>query len=212
MQVFKSGYRRWFGVVAVWMLMVTGPAWAGVLNATITVGDHLLQPNQANQSISILISGGDQVKGLNFYLQVGDGGPELANYDLPAGTPGPKITSVDLKTGTIYQSVTDVASVLESIPQVATLSFPISTPGVSVTADGLLATVVLDTTGFFSGTFPLLMNGVLNFPEIDGPYTSDFEGIVPTIVNGSITIVPEPTGVSLLLLTGALMARRVRHV
>ena len=57
-----------------------------------------------------------------------------------------------------------------------------------VTADGLLATLTIDTTSFMSGTFDLILgDGNLNRP-------SDFAGISAQITNGSIILNSSPVG------------------
>ena len=65
--------------------------------AVISVGDYVLQANQAAQPVQIFVSGGEQVQGLNLYVQVADGGA------FAGGTAtGPTISSVDILTGTIF--------------------------------------------------------------------------------------------------------------
>lgn len=179
----------------------------------IDVPDVVLLPDTPGQTVEITIRGGDAVQGLVFYAQSGDGGPELADAGLPPGTDGPAITAVDLKTGTIYAAVADEAVDPGSLPQVAIRSLPISASGVTVTAEGLLATLTIDTTGLTGGTFDLRLNGVLPFDDIGGPFTTTFEAggqpVIPQINNGSITIaIPEPAFAAVALFT---LAARRRH-
>lgn len=153
----------------------------------IQVGHHFLKPNTPNQSISIFVSGGQSVAGVNLFAQVGDGGPERINLGLPAGTDGPAISSIDLKSDTIFSSVPDVPFFDLAIPQIAYGTIAIQQPDTFVVADGLLATLVVDTTGFFAGTFDLLLGDVLpNSP--DGALHSDFASLPIDITNGSIEI------------------------
>jgi hypothetical protein len=65
----------------------------------IDVGDHVLLANTPNQSISIFISGGDAVEGLNLNAQVADGGSALAAYG--GSIDGPSISDLDALTATI---------------------------------------------------------------------------------------------------------------
>ena len=116
--------------------------------ATIDVGNHSLLPNTSGQIVSIMVSGGDEVAGFNLFAQVGDGGPELSAYGIPPGIDGPAITAVDLKSGTIFSGVADPQDDQAGIPQVAISSIEFSTPGASTIADGLLASLTIDTTGF----------------------------------------------------------------
>jgi len=155
----------------------------------VNIGTHELASDRAGQTIELFVSGGHAVSGLNLFLQVGDGGPELTDFGLPAGTDGPSISAVDLKTGTVFNSISDTQSDLGGIPQVKSYSIAISEPGGSVPAQGLLATITIDTTGIFEGTFDLLLTGIL--PALEGgPFDSDFAGLPARIGNGSIVVVP----------------------
>ena len=137
----------------------------------IVVGDHSLLPNTPGQKISISISGDNNITGINFYAQVGDGGPELADYSLPPGIDGPAITGVDLDPpGGIFDGK-GTQTDLPGIPQVAISTFDVTTG--TVLGDGLLAELTLDTTGFTSGTWDLLLANVLPFSELDGPYNTE---------------------------------------
>ncbi|MCH8044616.1 MAG: tandem-95 repeat protein [Planctomycetes bacterium] len=154
---------------------------------TIVVGQYTLVADTPNQQIEIFVSGGQSVAGVNLVAQVGDGGPELVNSGLPAGTDGPAITSVDLKTGTIFAALDVSQFGLLSLPQVHFSSLGIESQNTTVSADGLLATLSIDTTGIFGGSFQLLLAGVL--PQLtNGPFATDFAGIPIEITNGVITI------------------------
>lgn len=153
--------------------------------AVITVGNHSLLANQPGQTIEIFVAGGDSVSGVNFYAQVGDGGPELADFGLAPGTDGPAITAVDLKTNTIFASLEENPVTIEAIPQYVNLSLAAEDPGVAVSASGLLATLTIDTTGFYDGTWDLLLGDVLS--QL-GPYDTDFAPTAATILNGSISV------------------------
>ncbi len=154
----------------------------------LSVGEVLLQPNMPGQEVPVFVTGGHAVSGANFFLQIGDGGPELSEYGVPPGTDGPAITRVDLKAGTIFAVVADPQVDQPGIPQVATTAIAISAAGESVTADGLLATVTVDTTGFFAGSWDLLLADVLPFAALSGPFTTDFAGIPAHITNGRLVI------------------------
>ena len=156
-------------------------------DATIDVGHHILTPNTPGQIIPIPVTGGGEVAGVNLFVQVGDGGPELSNFGFSTGTDGPAITAIDLKTETIFAAVTGPQDNQESIPQVAISSIEFLTPGVNTVADGLLASLTIDTTNFFNGTWDLALSGVLPMFEF-GPFETDFAGIPATIVNGTIEI------------------------
>jgi hypothetical protein len=155
---------------------------------TIMVGDIVLAANTPNQIVPIYVTGGQLVSGLDLYVQVGDGGPELISLGLPRGTDAPSIAGVRLKDGTIFAQTPDAAVDLGSLPQVATWAISLSDAG-SVAAEGLLATLVIDTTGFFAGNWPLALAGVLpNHPA--GPLNTSFATTPAFVENGKISIVP----------------------
>ncbi len=164
-------------------------------SAVITLGTYYLQENTPNQKITINVSGGAPISGMNFNLQIGDGGPAAG------GTPGPVFTGLDLVDGTIFQS--DHANPLDlgSIPQDLTWDIVTAQDGDYVDADGLLATVTVDTTGFSRGqTFPFSIastrNGATNFV---------YDGVTPvptSLTDGTIIIVPEPSTQMLLSAAG----------
>lgn len=189
---------QWVAIIAILLL-------AGQASATpiLTVGDYNLNANQANQAVSVYVSGGDAVSGLNFYLQVGD------------GTAGPLIQSIDLLTGTIFasnntgQSSAKIGGSLPYWNYGKTVFTTIDDNGqTTVGANGLLATVKIDTTGLSAGTWTLKAD----FEYGGDSYTSDFAGTPATIVNGSIHIVPEPGTLALLVvgLAGLVAWRRWR--
>src|SRR5687768_3460768 len=128
---------------------------AGIASAVpvITVGNHELLPNTAGQTIQIHVSGGDDVDGLNFNAQIGNGGPEVG------GTDGPNLTA-DIINGTIFAGNNTGQQDPGSVPQVAARTT--TTGQGTVDAQGVLATLTIDTTGFFTGTFDLLLSNTLN--------------------------------------------------
>ncbi len=151
----------------------------------IDVGHHYVLPNTPGQSIEIFVTGGDDVQGLNFYVQVGDGGPAVG------GTPGPVIEAADIVTGTIFaannvgETDFDGPGSPDALPQWEGLN-TVTAAG-TVAADGLLATVTIDTSSFSIGKWALLVGGTLNGD-------SDFAGLpVGDIINGWIEINNPPT-------------------
>lgn len=153
----------------------------------VIVGEHTLLANTPNQTIQILVTGGQEVAGMNLFMQVGDGGPERTQFDLPAGLDGPAITAIDIRTGTVFASVPDAELIDLAIPQVASAQISIAETNGTIAADGLLATITLDTTGLFGGTWDLLLNQVLaGFGG--GPFATDFAGLPGIIENGQLVI------------------------
>ena len=144
---------------------------------SIDVDENRLLPDRTGQTVQIWVTGAEQVSGLNFCVQIGDGGPELVDYGLPPGIDGPSISAIDLQTDTIFgiENSTQIAG--DSIPQVAFCS--VFTNSGSVVASGLLATLTIDTTGFRSGAWDLVLSGVLG-------QSTDFAPDAISIINGTI--------------------------
>ena len=190
----EHGYRLLWTVFC-WPLAVL-PHCQG---ATIEVGHHLLDPHTSNQMVAIHVRGGDQIQGLNLHVQVADGGP----HPLVGGAiPGPSIANIDLLTGTIFAGRLNNIVPDVQLPQLWVQS--ITPADGTVVADGLLATLEIDTTGFSSGRFALALAETHNGP-------SDFAGIPIEIADGSIQIVPEPGSGLILcftLLWGWISVRR----
>jgi hypothetical protein len=166
----------------------------------ITVGSHDLLPNTANQWVNIFSSddgtGSNLVQGINLYLQVGD------------GTAGPEIQAIDVLAGTIFATTgwqsSGALGGSYSLPYWNGYGTTGFLSGGSVADNGLLATVKIDTTGFTAGTWNLSAD----FDYGVDYYASDFAGVTPTFRNGSISIVPEPAGLLLLLMAAAGLAVR----
>ncbi len=197
------------GVVLV--LFAATAAWAAPV---IEVGSHNLLPNTPNQPVPIYVTGGDQVGGVNFFAQLGNDVP------LPYGTaaPGPKLSGVDLVIGTIFDGnfmglTNAYDSYYPAPPQ--NLGWWLTVNSGDVSAAGLLATVFVDTTGFSSGTWPLVLQHDVWDNSTDFPVGPPTYKMDPTIHNGSITIVPEPSTLCLVTvaIAGALAClwRRCRR-
>jgi hypothetical protein len=166
-------------------------AWScAAAGATVTVDHVQLQPNRAGQWVDVLVRGDDQVAGVDLFVQIGDGGRELTRFGLPPGRPGPVITAVELKDGTIFDGVIDVPIDLSSpeLPQTAVYTLSLLGALPTVTAEGRLARIQVDATGFYGGTWPVLLNGVLPYDVFGGPHATTFAGVSATVQNGSITI------------------------
>jgi hypothetical protein len=184
---------------ALGLALVVGAS-AARADLTITVGDHELQPDTPFQPVQIIVSGGDAVEAVQVECQIGNG---ALNGDITA----PTISELDVTVGTIFSS--------NHFGQTPLLTGVINrwlatrgtwTASGTVAAEGLLATVYIDTTGFTSASGPwtLSLSDTRNGSTI-------FGDIEPTIVNGSISIqpVPEPA-TALFLATGAALLLRRR--
>ena len=171
------------------------PLWAAV--PSINVGAHNVLPNTPNQPVQIYVSGVPAVAGLNLNAQIGDG--------WAIGTP--VFSGVNLTSGTLFASNNSGASDIGSIPGLAMYSI-LTNSGSIPGGSGLLATLYVDTTGLDSGTFARSLGDTLN-----GPTTFLSEsGEVPIIItNGSLTVVPEPTGLAILATCFIPLLRRRRN-
>jgi hypothetical protein len=152
-----------------------------------------LDPNRANQAIEFFVSGGDAVDGLELDLQIRDGGSTVGGVDT-----GPRFGTIDLITGTIFAGANPTQqNVVQGLLAIQSTVDTTST----VLANGRIATVNFDTTGFGPGLYAFSMTvrpqGGGSFP------TTFFNGVnvVPTTApDGFIRVVPEPS--SCLLIAG----------
>ncbi len=175
-----TAMRTWFSLLLLALATQACPA-----APIIIVGSHSLLPDLPEQVISITVSGGELVQGLDFRVQVADGGP---HPPINGEIAGPHITAVDLVSETIFSG--NHSGQVDSLrsPQLwvqTVTTAPETAPNDWVAADGLLATITVDTTGFLEGTYDLVLSGTR-----DG--STDFGGIEAQITDGSIRIVPEP--------------------
>src|SRR5688572_27391250 len=167
------------------MLVCTLVCWAAPFAsaAAIDAGMHTLVPNMPGQQVQIHVSGGEAVSGIDLFVQVGDGGTTVGGDDT-----GPEITNLDLVTGTIFAANhTDVFTDPAPLIWGATTT---TTTG-TVAANGILATLTIDTTGITTGQFDLLLN-----PPATGPTAFADAGVVTNLTNGllQIGVAPALTG------------------
>ena len=178
---------------------------------TVDVGTHYLMADTANQEIEIYVEGDIEVQGLNLWVQISKGGK--------FGIDGPELQDVDLESGTIFSSSNTGQITSLFAPQV--LLQTITTSGSStVTANGLLATITIDTIGWFDNDvdvhepkWELRLANTLNGD-------SDFAGTGMSITNGWIVIgedpgydpppptIPEPGSLAMLTAATGLLLRR----
>ena len=156
------------------------------------------------------------VAGLEFNLQIADGGPGVGG-----SISGPSITSIDLVSGTIFDGLSPNVTIDADFSQIQVHSLDLDSGTTSVSTGGplLLATATIDTTGFttLGQTWDLLLGGTLNGD------TSFFDGSAnplgfDTLNNGSLQIaisaVPEPEEYALFAGLGLVIfaaARRRRE-
>jgi len=178
-------------------LMIVGPDPMIVVGPGGAAESYELREDTPGQWIEILVSNGGQVAGCNFNAQIDDGGPASG------GTLGPIITSVDLEGSlanpTIFFDNNMPQNDLGSVPQLAMYS--ILADSGTVLADGVLARLEIDTSGFFGDqTWTLALGATLNGP-------TDFAPTQINITDGGIHI-PEPASLALLSLGGLAIIRK----
>jgi len=154
----------------------------------IEVGDYSLQPNLAGQAVDIYVTGGDEVQGVNFYVEVGAGGPPIQDLVI-FDDAGPKPYIFDYNnTGT-----TDLDGPHPDLVPLWEVRSTTTIPPNSVSAAGLLATIVFDTTGISGGGPWALTLSPSEPPETDLPPA------MPELVSGTVRIagaplvIPEPS-------------------
>jgi hypothetical protein len=165
--------RATVGCLLILLLLGVSPVWG----ALISVGNHNLLPDTGGQAITISVSGGESVDGLDFFLQVADGGPELGG-----SIDGPRIANADIFTGTIFAGNNAGELGGGSLAPQFWQSGTVTDSGY-VSAAGLLATVLIDTSGFVAGAWELKMADTLM-----GDSRFPTPGIDTVVENGSISI------------------------
>lgn len=165
-----------------------------------------LLPNTAGQDVQFFASGvpGEgNIDGLELNMQIGDGGTAIGGTDI-----GPTFEAVDMVLGTIWNGPGGGAN--QDDPFVSPLlrqSTVFSNSAFS--ADGLVATITFDTTGFSNGTFDFLLSGVAG--NFDSVFFLVDDTVPTTAPNGFLRIgpVPEPSSATLLVgLAGLIWVRR----
>ncbi len=164
----------------------------------VLVGDVLLLPNRSEQRVPLMVFGGDAVQGLNLSVVVEGGGADFG------GSMGPKITNVDVTGGTIFDSNNDGQTTIGAFDQVWAVTT--ATVSETVSANGVLAWLTFDSTGFDDGMgpFALSLSDPLGTP-------TDFAGIPADLLDGHIVIgVPEPSARLLFTLAVSILFLGIR--
>ncbi|NQU24954.1 MAG: PEP-CTERM sorting domain-containing protein [Candidatus Nealsonbacteria bacterium] len=192
--------------------------------ATITLGTYNLLENTPDQKIPVYIVGsvGDPaVAGMNFNVQIADGGPEapggsidgpgisyLQLVDDPV-TPDYALYHTDIYGPTFFDSISNWGhfGVGSPFPQFFARNTAFTSGGqpLPVGVETLLAVVTVDTTGFFVGDandpWDLKIGDTLN----GSTALLDTSPLSPTpipleITEGQITLVSEPSTLALVLI------------
>jgi hypothetical protein len=158
---------------------------------TVVVGNKVLAPNFAGQTVRLSVTGGDQVQAIDLNAEIADGG--TAAGDMSAT--GPAFTAANLVTGTIFASNNSGQQDLSSFSQSPQIySGAVVTNTGTVSASGLLAVLTIDTTGFSTPNtaFPLRLKGFSNGNfSGDSDFVSNVseDVILPSnITNGNLII------------------------
>jgi hypothetical protein len=183
-------------------------ATAARADLVVQLGNYQLQPGQAGQIVPIFVAaqGGEAVAGTEFRVQEGDGGTDLGGSDV-----APSMVGDIIGPGTIFElnnsGVND-----SSFPMLVALGTTTSSGfNILSAGDNLWGTLTFDTTGLTSGSWPLIMTGTIFGDSGLNPFQVG-DGL--TILNGTVTIVPEPSSVVLGMFAvaglGAVAIRRRR--
>jgi hypothetical protein len=109
----------------------------------IDVGHHPIVPNMAGQKIPIRVTGGELVNGISLSVAINGGG------NAHGGKPGPLITRIDVDSGPTIWNKPPGHNRPEVFNDGQLWNVNFLTKGGFVSADGLVATLTIDTTGYF---------------------------------------------------------------
>ena len=167
----------------------------------IDVGTHNLVGNSTNQVVEIYATGTDMVTAFNLRAQIGADGA--------AASAAPIFNSIDFSGGIWDASAYTVTGDIIGDGKYTQMSVAFN-PAAEVAADGLIATLVINTSGFTaSESFDLKLSSSGIGSDSIFVITGGDE-LAATITNGTI-IIPEPATLSLLALGGLALIRRRRR-
>lgn len=177
-----------FSAITVGLLPSAVAGQSSASSASINVGNHVLAPNLSGQTVQILVTnngpGGQfPISGADVNVEVSDGGPSNG------GTLGPQLTAADLITGTIFAANNNGEQNITSQPQI--YEGAITTSGGTVNANGLLATLTLNTTNIAPGIYSLKLANFKNAAvngDTDLGVDQNFNTISPVITNGNVVV------------------------
>jgi hypothetical protein len=162
--------------------LAMAPADAAV---TIDGGTHYILPN-SRKTIAVTVSGGDQVLGLNFVAQIGDGGPVNGGSNQK-----PNIVSGDITgPGTIFYGKNMGDGAVATGNMIWTDSTLINPVYGTTAAQGTVAYLTIDTTGMTAGStaYPLRLQNVATQIFGGSGLKTDFVSVLPNILDGTIYI------------------------
>jgi len=173
------------------------------------VGDPLsndwTQPIQLsplpNQVVYLKASGGGNISGGQFYLHIGNGDlvtnePVFTGINFSGG-----IFDPDSNPGTNPYTITGTGP-QAGFEQYLDKGIAFNTMGTTVDANGLIATLTINATGYTNQTFPTSLTW--QFTDVPGGTDSQLLGASVTLHTASLSVVPEPgTIAALATLAGA---------
>lgn len=173
----------------------------------IIAGDHPLAPNTPGQQILIMAAGGDgdAFEGVDLHLSIG------------GGIAGPIATAIDVVgPGTLLFGNNFGQADYGDLPSALPSRTPTALASVmdgKVGPNGVLAIVTLDTTGIPLGTYSFSLTHPFFGPSDLPPFNTMNEApLNMTLVNGTLTIVPEPAtmvlGLMAAMVLGGIAIRR----
>ena len=168
--------------IAAWMLLALAAA-PLCAAPVISGGTYYLEPRQTGQplqDLTISVSGGDAVAGVEFFAQIEDGGAVNGGSNTK-----PTITAIDLiGAGKVF------VGGLGSNPQSPgpLIRWDDVTVPSTVPAAGTLATVTIDTIGAAGGSYTLRLQNVYSSVYSGGLNTNFPYSPTPTINDGRIVI------------------------
>lgn len=206
-------------------------SWAGKIIAIATL---LLSNNLSSQSLMITI-GSPSVAGntaettVDLFLQntsptdLFEAAAATLKFQIDDGLGGgnaPVITAIDGISGTPWATAGTSQQNIVSDPEFWDVRLTANFLGgqkAEFPANGTtkIATLTIDTTGFFAGSYSLLMSGVQDGTDSKyNPFSGGAE-VFPTVVNGNLTIVPEPKEMAmvfLLMIAVFVTSQRIRKL
>lgn len=192
--------RRFVALIAV-VAVLAMPALASAA-VTVTVGNNVLAANTPGQVINIQISAtaGEGLNSMDLNAIVNNNlgsSPIISGFNISTA---PTLWAANATT--VINGVDPPGTeIFESVVNNSAVDSPIG-------ANSILATLTIDTTGFFAGSWPLSVGP--NGSSTTAPTTlfSVSGEVVPQYLDGniSIAVVPEPSSIILGLFAAAGMA------
>jgi hypothetical protein len=190
-------------------------ATAAQADLTVSVGNYTVpfSAGAATQQIPLFITGpATPITASNINVEIGPVGFTGGSFVFPNG-PSPTLNfsgqnTVTPNSGTITGSVYstaangfgDAGTDNYNILVFQFLSVPTS-PVLSTAGTGLLMNVIVNYGGVAPGTYPIIIDDANGNGPID--FQNNGNGVAATLINGSITITPEPSSVVLGLFAAA---------